>query len=60
MMDVPYLFFGEDRHMSQTDDNSLPDDLPLDDVDIEGDEDEDEKDEAGSNNPDDLEPEGDQ
>ncbi|HEY8321305.1 MAG TPA: hypothetical protein VIG46_05890 [Candidatus Baltobacteraceae bacterium] len=46
--------------MSQTDDNSLPDDLPLDDVDIEGDEDEDEKDEAGSNNPDDLEPEGDQ
>jgi hypothetical protein len=42
----------KDHHMSQTDDYALPDDLPLDDVDTEGDEDDDEKDEAGSNEPD--------
>jgi len=52
MMDVAQtLTFERDQHMSQTDDNTLPDELPLDDVDTEGDEDEDEKDEAGSNDP---------
>ena len=52
MMDVAQtLTLERDQHMSQTDDNTLPDELPLDDVDTEGDEDEDEKDEAGSNDP---------
>lgn len=42
--------------MNQIDEKQLPDDLPLDnvsldDVDAEGDEDDDEKDEAGSNDP---------
>lgn len=44
--------------MTQIDEKQFPEDpdlndLPLDDVDLEGDEDEDEKDEAGSNDPDD-------
>ncbi|MDQ2993022.1 MAG: hypothetical protein M3R30_09430 [Candidatus Eremiobacteraeota bacterium] len=43
--------------MTQIDEKQFPEDpelgdLPLDDVDLEGDEDEDEKDEAGSNDPD--------